>query len=1401
MMNPPIESQPYREDHEIRRGFTLLEASAGTGKTYSLTFLYLRLLLEKQLEPRKIVVVTFTNAAAAELRDRIHQRIADAIDVADPSRTPPERLKDGEKQSIQDILERVRATGASDAEILHRLNVASSTLDTSVISTIHSFAGRLGEEFSTITGTPSGATLIENLHDTLDEVLLDLEHQLAEEFPDAARLLVQRGEQTHACIRDIAHILLDNPDVLPPPDEHLFLTAKHLLDAEETPYHTAEQYQDYLRDVLAHARSFLQWMQHQGRDEWTQWFQEVRNVKAINGNLIRAASIEKSYDSLEGARMLVERATDDVLAVEQLAKILDVHADNGGVLRFFRASFLQEEYKENNAKKSAFLQENGILGSAHDAEQLWNGLRQLHVDGFQTIWCYRVAQIVAQRTLTRASSQGVRSHAQVISAVARALRGKDGATLAAAVQERFQAALIDEFQDTDSLQWEIFRALFPPNHAITYLIGDPKQAIYGFRGANVAVYNSIRQSDALRGRILSLNTNYRSDKDYNDTLNRVFDVDLPTRLEGFVAVDSPSRTLARRLALRPIDVPPQLADHRTVLTGGDPNDALVVRYVCETKADPFAEHCAEMIAFEIATRLNAPEHHQLYADDTWRGIQPGDCAVLVRNHHHASVVIEALQRAGIPAVRRDKQSVALSDAADALMHWLQALAEPRNARAIRSFLFSPLLRMPLEALDALTDADLSAWAEFFSELRNGWYRRGLHAALRQTLHRPLTYSQAADNDTHTPDVMSHLLQRDDGLRVAGDLMHLAEVLNTAQRNERLSIDGLRSWFARARYDEAFRATENPLFQRRIASDDKAVQVVTGHGSKGLEYPLVWGVGFTKGDPRPSFLVHPDAPQQRFAVTKEIFGALSNAVKDENDTQRLSEADLHTLRTWLHAQHPSLAAIEQELQEHPPLALSDAGPFLLRDAIEESIAYAAGEDLRILYVALTRARLRTVLFVSAQSHRSHNDTDPTFALIAKKEELNAPMEPDERGIGALQRSDAWRTGTLRIEQWLTPPTAPLTLPTYQPPADLDETIAPRIPPTVQATRGQRPSFSSLLHLLPDHFSYYDLEEEPPLPIEGEESPVLRNASALESRSDAIDDDLAMDDTSTALPLSTFASGREAGTALHSVFELVDFEGAAQQPVDTAYLRHVHEQAHRALVHNGIDPHAQTAVLRNGVLATLQTPFGGVLQDFRLADLSRADRIDEMKFLMPVGDRVDATTTQAIFSALTLREDDDAIDPAWFEDLRAGMLRSVDLHGMMIGFIDLVFRATVDGQHQYFVVDYKSNRLAPQTETITSSHFTRDALRNEMRQHHYYLQYHLYLVALHRWLRTRIADYDYDTHIGGAYYLFVRGMAGPHTPLDDGFARGVFFDRPPKHVIEALDRALHPTVQDRAKEASV
>jgi exodeoxyribonuclease V beta subunit len=285
----------------------------------------------------------------------------------------------------------------------------------------------------------------------------------------------------------------------------------------------------------------------------------------------------------------------------------------------------------------------------------------------------------------------------------------------------------------------------------------------------------------------------------------------------------------------------------------------------------------------------------------------------------------------------------------------------------------------------------------------------------------------------------------------------------------------------------------------------------------------------------------------------------------------------------------------------------------------------------------------------------------------------------------------------------------------------------------------------------------------------------------------------------VPLGDFQAGADAGTFLHALFEKADFQWAHPEQGGEKGSAELRRLIETELPAHGFDAERWAELIHQGMLQVLRTPLGGELALTRLCDIPASARLNEFRFDFPLAGgsafgqephklRV---RSEAIVQALRLRKapspgesDEATIRTAYL----AGLERFGNLAGFMTGSMDLVFRHVVDGRPKWFLVDYKSNRLDPGRLGRWPIHgFCREGMRYAMEQSHYYLQYHIYLVALHRYLGLRLrGDYSYAENLGGVYYLFFRGMIGPDTPSEDGRRHGCFYDKPPLEVIVALDR---------------
>ncbi|MBL8716037.1 MAG: UvrD-helicase domain-containing protein [Myxococcales bacterium] len=837
-----------------------------------------------------------------------------------------------------------------------------------------------------------------------------------------------------------------------------------------------------------------------------------------------------------------------------------------------------------------------------------------------------------------------------------------GPTLATALRGRYRAALVDEFQDTDAAQWKIFSAVFART-AILFLIGDPKQAIYAFRGADVHVYRLAAETADTRA---TMEENFRSDASYVRAVNAVFE------RPGVFDLDFVSYVPVR-------------AHHPDRLSG---MPALTLAWVDRRSFDAREEgepqldkttawaKLPELCAAEVVRILHSG------ATIEGRPVAPRDVAVLVRKNRQAKAVHRALLARGLPAILGQSGSVCQSDEARSLERFLVAMDTRGREPAVRALALTPLFGWTAaqvleggEGFGALV-ARVTSWADAMP--REGFARTFLRAIEDQ-------------------GAIKRLVALPDGERRVTDLRHLVELLHAASLERHLGTSGLLAWL---RAQRAGDEDDPEATHVRLESDAEAVQVVTLHVSKGLQYPIV--------------------------VLPYLWDA-ATITQPERSRLRYHDPSGHTVvdvRTGRKAGDPGLVEATREARQ---------------------------EALRLAYVALTRAKHATVLMTGPFKGL---EGSPVAALLhgdrvrkidrVEAIRLHADLEDlAERSEGAIAVRDLPVADRTRYRGLRGPLAPELVVRTFA-----------------------RERFDKRW----GRVSYTALTRGPELPAE-----------ELGEDWDGADTEAAVEVVGPDVPLAAFPAGAEAGKLVHKVLENLEFRSLRERVAPQRDLEAL--VAHHGRIAGLGDPDAWSLLARE-LPTALATPLGPL--GTSLAAVAETDRLDELRFDLPVagGDAFHSEASAAdgrrLLAPMLAREE--------LGGYRAALER-LDIHrlaGFLTGSIDLVLR--VDGR--YYVVDYKTNRLGTRKDGVlrsTVAHYGPAGMRGEMEKHHYHLQAHLYLVALHRWLATRVPGYQYERHVGGALYLFLRGMVGPATPE----GHGVFFDAPAAATIEAMSRALEAT----------
>jgi exodeoxyribonuclease V beta subunit len=833
-----------------------------------------------------------------------------------------------------------------------------------------------------------------------------------------------------------------------------------------------------------------------------------------------------------------------------------------------------------------------------------------------------------------------------------------------ALRDRFDVVLIDEFQDTDQIQWDIFRRAFlePLSHHPStirrmVLVGDPKQSIYRFRAAELSAYLAARRHAV--GRLRTLTTNRRSD---------------PALLAGLERLLAGTTFGDDDVVFEPVKAPTATPPSRI---HGPQQAALEFRLIEDTARDTGSLRRA--VRHDVTATVI-----ELLAGSTWlddarspagrRLLRPADIAILTRSNADAAATALQLSAAGIPAATAGSSSVLESDAGVQWRVLLDALVRPSrlgSARAVATGWFMGLTLEELahdhgdEILRTPQGRDVIDVLQTWSvELQRGGV--------------PALVSMLSHAGWH-----QRLLGRVDGERHVTDVDHIAELLHAATAGRPTSAAAALQAFEDLASTAEQRVTAE-LLARRIDRDDDAVQVVTIHKAKGLEFPVVLCPSMWGEASKLQGVAHASVGGVRYVDTTGMF-PLSDAMK------RIVAA--HDIRA--------------------------------ADKLERF-----GEDLRLLYVALTRAKHRCIVWWAEPAKAS-------AALHTIVDGLGGPRSLAESSQGLIQAVVApARTAGVVVESGE-------ALPPWG-----EVAVASRIHDrqwriwsfsAIKATADdatQSPTGGGV-----DEVDLNGSDTTPVGVVTEEQQPAVRVTA-----------------------LSAAPGGTRFGTAVHRIFERFDFADTGPQASEA--LRHL---CRSELAHIGGNLSAER--LARALEDVLAVPLGGPGDLGPLSMLERRDRLDELDFHLPLG----ATNARELVASLL--DHLDAHDPArpWAQLVVDGAL-CTDLEGRLTGSIDLVARHGTD--QQVWIADYKTNRLGP------SNGLDPGELHAVMTHSHYWLQAALYLVATHRYLRQRRSDYDPDRHLIGAAYLFVRAM----TPDEPG--SGVVWWRPSTAALDAMDTCLHP-----------
>ncbi len=1197
------------------QGTNLIEASAGTGKTYAIACLFLRLVLERRLSIKEILVVTFTEAATEELKDRIRNRLQEAIEAFSADRPKDEFLK-GLAQKAD-----------HPQHALFRLKEAIRQFDEACIYTIHGFCRKMLHENAFESGNLFDTELVTDQEDIRREVVEDFWRIHLYKKPPLYLNFVMHRKETPRTLLSLCGKVAANTGIKIIPDQ-------------ESPDSTTEEkeFQKAFDDVAG---------------LWASARADVQNILLNDKGLKRVQyKVSKIPDWISQMDRWLGSDGKDPVLFDGFEK--------------FCASELEGAVKKNyQPPVHPFFYFCDILKEKSDAlirifDRQLLGLK------------FSLFHYLRQELERRKARQNIQSFDDLLTSLYKAVVGRGKEELRRNIRDKFKAGLIDEFQDTDPIQYGIFSRVFGVENRVLFMIGDPKQAIYGFRGADIFAYI---EAATRAQKAYTLKENWRSEPGLITAVNTIFE----GSAHPFVYGDIPFHAVAPAAGK---------TDHALLkIDGKTAEPSLHLWFVDADQIAGPEKTISKETAKRIITTSVAAEISRLLSSARegkavlgHRPIQESDLAVLVRENSEARFIQQALSRLHIPSVLHTMDDLFASHEALELERVLSGIARPEDEKKLKALLATDMMGLTGEALYRVTEDEIQ-WETWLVRTRG--YQRLWETQGFIHMFKSLCAAE---------EVLPRLMSFSDGERRCTNTLHLSEVLHMASVKENLGMDGLVKWLSDRRNPEM---QGNEEHQLRLESDENAVRLITIHRSKGLEYPIVFcpfaWAGARSRDKKAPVLFHDPSDRMRTIL------------------------DLGS----------------KEIQEH-------------RASSEKE---ALAENLRLLYVALTRARNRCYLVwgrfnqadTSAPAYLFHhpdpadradvvNEVSKTFSRLSREAFLSDLEQLCARSQYTVQLSEI-SDQSVYTDKAIAQKAPVLELPKFDGRIDQQFCISSFSSLVSQKTM---PPQQNLFAEIPDHDAFHESE--------------VMNPEELQEQMQIPPD------------IFLFPKGAAAGTFMHDIFEHVDYTA-----VDIPLIEPMVESK---LSEYGFDSKWADTICQN-LKNVLSIPLDLEQPDFSLSRISRKDRINELGFYFPLKP-ISPHSLERIFE----KAPGNPFSKQFPEQV--GRLRFSPSQGFMKGFMDLVFYF----RGKYYLVDWKSNFLGSRMED-----YDRDRLARVMEAHFYVLQYHIYCAALNQYLKIRLAGYEYEKHFGGVFYIFLRGV-DPNLNPDCG----IFRARPAGELIDALCNEL-------------
>ncbi len=1084
----------------MEKGVSLVEAGAGTGKTYAIAMLVLRAIVELGVNIEEILIVTFTKAATQELKSRIRARLVEARNLlmADVNDT-------GCNGSCGDETLVAWAAQISDKELaLSRLRLAFFDIDRAGIFTIHGFCQRMLTEQALESGQLFDVVLVADVDDVRIEVADDFWRSRIYTLPPLpCSCLMAEFSTPEKLLATVSDAFRNEGQIQPalePMDVVLARLDRTVLRLKEWFAGEGGALYRFFKDGVNQG-----YFKKKFAENFHDWWLELSNFLEDNTNKLPANMQQLSLlgllDQLDGKKFRGVAKKEALLASWPLPdrEIMEFLAAVRGLSLNVRGSLVKTLRKE---------------------------------------------------LVIRLERRGTMGFNDLILRLDRSLEGEGGHDLRRLLASRYKAALIDEFQDTDAAQYRIFSRIFDDGDHYLYLIGDPKQAIYSFRGADIHSYFRARESAT---RLLTLASNYRSHPCLVEEINRLFGA----RKDPFFLPEEV-------LPYHPVQAA-KMPEEVDLRGGGSSLAGMAYCYLPANSDDKkgrwsFGQASAAIVKFvvhEICCLLNG-ENSEILQSDCKSSLRASDIAILVRSHVQGQAYKDALDDMAVPAVVAGNLSVFHTRECAEMLRLVQAIASPSQIELVKGAMTISWFGFSGSQLYELwrDERQFAIWHDRFLEYNRLWQERGFLVMMDKLLVQE--------------NVFITLAERQRAERSIVNIQHLLELVQEQEEEEYYGPSRILQWFQQMMADN--RRGEH--IELLLESDEDAVRIVTVHGAKGMEYPVVF------------------CP---------LLWRYSNRLRGEK----------HQISCYDN-QHQSIIDLGSERFEENR-----------NRALDEAMA----EELRLLYVALTRARMRCyIMWADVKAHGFSSDSFHSSLGYLLFPHGNVTAEEQYRCLEERAGADGVYFMEISLNQYPEHPVSEKKIELLQPMPESGRSLR---------TDWQMSSYSAMAAL-----GEYEFEHSFKPGTEGD---------------------------SPSIPVVDLPMGAGFGNVIHDILESLPFAAIARGDDFEELLR-------EKCSHYGVD--AETEQVRRLLKIVVSTPLparesdGGEDSVFTLAAIPEGKCLKEMDFYFHLG-RLDTAVINRILRG------EPSVTP----------LEQRVMKGYLTGFVDLVCQYG----EKYYIIDYKTNYL--------------------------------------------------------------------------------------------------------------